>query len=78
MLDAIEDLVQPDYLAAALAANLDAETGYQALSPSQKKIILAWLHDTRNPETRRQRIAQAVADLVHMRHPLTKAAIKKK
>lgn len=78
MLDAIEDLVRPDDLAEALAANPAAEAGYQALASSQKKIILAWLHDTKNPETRRQRIAQAAADLAQMRHPLTNAAIKKK
>lgn len=76
ILDAIEDLVLPDDLAAALAANPAAEAGYQALTASQKKMILAWLHDTRNPEIRRQRIAQAIAALAQSRHPLTNRAIR--
>jgi uncharacterized protein YdeI (YjbR/CyaY-like superfamily) len=77
-LDAVDDLIQPDDLAAALAADPTAQAGYQALTASQQRMILSWLHSTRKPETRRQRIAQAAASLAQGRHPLTNAAIKKK
>jgi uncharacterized protein YdeI (YjbR/CyaY-like superfamily) len=60
-MDAIDDLVMPDDLAAALAANPDANQHFAAFSNSAKKMILFWISSARRPETRQKRVEQTVA-----------------
>ena len=59
-LDDVEDLVVPDDLAAALAAQPDAESFFGSLPPSQCKLALYWIASAKRPETRATRIAEIV------------------
>jgi uncharacterized protein YdeI (YjbR/CyaY-like superfamily) len=59
-LDAVEDLVEPDELAAALDAEPAARASWDGFSPSARKGILAWIITAKRPETRSRRIAETV------------------
>lgn len=60
LLDRVDDLVMPDDLTAALAAEKHAAAGFAALSESQRKIALYWVLSAKRPETRARRIAETV------------------
>lgn len=50
----------PEDFAAALADHPDAESRFNALSPSHRKEYITWINDAKRAETRAKRIAQAV------------------
>jgi uncharacterized protein YdeI (YjbR/CyaY-like superfamily) len=54
------ELVMPDGLASALAANPAAQASYDAFSPSAKRDYLEWVLGAKQSATRAKRIAQAV------------------
>ena len=54
------ELVMPDDLAAALAANAAAQTSYDSFPPSARRDYLEWVLDAKQSATRAKRIAQAV------------------
>lgn len=58
--DDIEQLVVPDDFAAALSAEPDALTYWNAFSKSVKKGILYFIQSAKRPETRAKRIARTV------------------
>lgn len=60
-LDAIEALVMPADLTAALAANETANRHFAAFSRSTKKNILFWIESAKRAETRLNRIEQTVS-----------------
>jgi uncharacterized protein YdeI (YjbR/CyaY-like superfamily) len=60
-LDAVETLVPPPDLAAALAADPRAGAFFAAFPPSARRGILEWIAAARRPETRAARIAETVA-----------------
>ena len=55
-LDAVEDLVEPDDLRAALDANADARRHWDAFPRSAKRGILEWIANAKRPETRQKRV----------------------
>ncbi len=57
-LDAVEDLIVPDDLAAALAARPPAADLFEAFPRSAKRAILEWISNAKRPETRTQRIEE--------------------
>jgi uncharacterized protein YdeI (YjbR/CyaY-like superfamily) len=57
-LDAVEDLVVPPDLAAALAGWPDAARHFDAFPRSAKRGILEWITQARRPETRAARLAE--------------------
>jgi uncharacterized protein YdeI (YjbR/CyaY-like superfamily) len=57
-LDDVEDLVVPDDLAAALAAEPAAARYFYGLSDSARKLSLYWIASAKRPETRAKRIEQ--------------------
>lgn len=59
-LDAVEAVQVPDDLAAALAADPAAATGFERLTASAKKQVLWWVVSAKREETRRRRVAEAV------------------
>ena len=61
-LDAVEALVVPDDLAAALARSRGAAANFAGFSPSARKGYLHWISQAVRPETRAQRVAR-VAEL---------------
>jgi len=56
VLDAVEDLVVPDDLAAAFAANPPAAAEWDRFPPSTRRAILGWIVHAKRPETRATRI----------------------
>jgi uncharacterized protein YdeI (YjbR/CyaY-like superfamily) len=70
LLDAIEDLIVPDDLAAALAANEQAWRGFERFPKSVRKQLLQWVYTAKRPETRANRIAAVVEASVEGRNPL--------
>jgi uncharacterized protein YdeI (YjbR/CyaY-like superfamily) len=60
-LDAVETLVPPADLAAALAADPRADACFAAFPRSSRRAILEWIAAARRPETRATRIAETVA-----------------
>jgi len=58
MLDAIEDLVVPDDLAAALARHPDAERRFDAFPRSAKRGILEWIAQAKTDATRARRVEE--------------------
>lgn len=58
LLDAVEDLVVPDDLAAAFAAHPPAAERWEAFPRSAKRGILEWIVQAKRPETRAKRIAE--------------------
>jgi len=60
-LDAIDALVVPDDLAAALAAKPGAREQFEASSASVRRMALAWVYGAKRPETRATRVEQVAA-----------------
>jgi uncharacterized protein YdeI (YjbR/CyaY-like superfamily) len=58
MFDDVEDLVVPDDLAVAFAANPPARTHWDAFSKSSRRAILGWIQQAKRPETRQKRISE--------------------
>lgn len=75
--DAVEDLIVPDDLEAALAAKPAAQATFHAFSPSVRKQLLWWVASAKRPETRARRIDQLVAEAAENNHPLDYAAKRK-
>jgi len=61
-LDAVEDLVEPDDLAAALDADRAARASWDSFPRSAKRGILEWIAQAKRPETRSTRVAQTVVE----------------
>lgn len=57
-LDAVEDLVVPDDLAAAFAAHRGSRTHWDSFPRSAKRGILEWILNAKKPETRATRIEE--------------------
>lgn len=62
ILDTVEDLVEPDDLAAALDAEPEARRHWDGFPPSARKQLLWWIVSAVRPETRAARIATIVAE----------------
>ena len=60
--DAVEDLVEPDDLAAALDASADARAAWDGFPPSARKQMLWWVIGSGRAETRASRIAKVVSE----------------
>jgi uncharacterized protein YdeI (YjbR/CyaY-like superfamily) len=60
-LDAIDALVVPDDLAAALAERPGARELFDASSASVRRSALAWVYQARRPETRASRVGRIAA-----------------
>lgn len=60
LLDDVEALIVPDDLAAALAANPEAQAQYDAFTDASKRGVLWWIKSARRPATRQKRIAETV------------------
>lgn len=60
--DPVEDLIEPDELAAALDANPVARANWDALAPSLRKQLLWPVVSAAKPETKAKRIAKIVED----------------
>jgi uncharacterized protein YdeI (YjbR/CyaY-like superfamily) len=58
LLDAVEDLVVPDDLAAALDTAPPAREHWDAFPRSVKRAILEWIVHARRPETRARRVTE--------------------
>jgi uncharacterized protein YdeI (YjbR/CyaY-like superfamily) len=58
LLDAVEDLVVPDDLAAAFDAHPPAREHWEAFPRSVKRGVLEWIVQARRPETRARRVAE--------------------
>ncbi len=58
VLDAVEDLVVPDDLAAAFAAHPPAARHWEAFPRSARRAALEWIVQARRPETRARRVAE--------------------
>jgi uncharacterized protein YdeI (YjbR/CyaY-like superfamily) len=58
LLDAVEDLVVPDDLAAAFAAHPPAAEHWTAFPRSVRRAILEWIVQARRPETRAKRVTE--------------------
>ena len=56
LLDAVEDLLVPDDLAAAFESSPPARDHWDAFPPSVRKAILGWIVQAKKPETRARRI----------------------
>ena len=63
VLDDVAQLVVPDDLAAAFAADAEAARAYEARCPSAKRSVLYGLKLAKRPETRARRIAAAAVEL---------------
>ena len=62
MLDAVEDLVEPDDLRAALDADPAARLAWDAFPRSAKRGILEWIVQAKRPETRAARVSGTVTE----------------
>lgn len=60
LLDAVENLVVPDDLAAAFAQNPPAQANWDAFSRSARRGILEWI-EAKRPETRAKRVTETAA-----------------
>lgn len=67
ILDPVEDLIEPDDLAAALDEIPVARAGWDAIAPSARKTMLWWVISAARPDTRQRRIAEIVAEAQHGR-----------
>ena len=65
LLDAVEDLVVPEDLAAAFAAHPPAGEHWEAFPRSVRRGILEWIVQARRPETRARRVAETAAKAAH-------------
>ncbi len=68
--DAVEDMVEPDDLADALAACSTARTAWDGFPPSARKQMLWWVVSARRYETRVSRIAKIVSKATSGRRAL--------
>ena len=59
-IDHVEAMVMPDDLAAALAADPQAQAYWDALPPSQRKLAFYWIGDAKRAETRTARVAKVL------------------
>jgi len=59
--DPVEDLIEPDDLAAALADSPQARTAWDGFPPSARKQMLWWVVSAARPETRASRVARIVS-----------------
>lgn len=71
VLDGPAALLVPDDLAAALATASGARDGFDALAPSLRRQLLAWVAMARRPDTRQRRIAAVVEGAREGRSPLS-------
>lgn len=60
--DPVEDLIEPDDLAAALDGVPEARAWWDAFPPSARKAMLWWVISAARPDTRERRIATIVAE----------------
>lgn len=60
LLTAVEAMVEPDDLVAALAGNRDARRHWDAFPPSVRRQLLFWIVSAKRAETRAKRIAETV------------------
>ena len=60
--DPVEDLIEPDVLAAALDAEPVARAAWDQFPASAKKLMLWWVISAAKPETQDRRVAEIVAD----------------
>jgi uncharacterized protein YdeI (YjbR/CyaY-like superfamily) len=60
ILNPVEDLLEPDSLAAALDANAAARGAWNEFPPSARKGMLWWVISAAKEETRARRIARIV------------------
>jgi uncharacterized protein YdeI (YjbR/CyaY-like superfamily) len=58
LLDAVEDLIEPEDLTAALDALPAAREHWDGFSPSSRKAILLWIVTAKRPETRERRVQE--------------------
>jgi uncharacterized protein YdeI (YjbR/CyaY-like superfamily) len=66
-LDAVEAMVVPDDLAAALAAAPGARESFDATAPFARKMTLGWIAQAKRPATRAARIAETVRRVAETR-----------
>ena len=60
--DSVEDLIEPDALAAALDASPSARAAWNAFPPSARKQMLWWVISAAGAETRVRRVAKIVRE----------------
>lgn len=60
ILDPVEDLIEPDELAAALDADPAARAAWDGFPPSARKQMLWWVISAAKPETRARRVGAVV------------------
>lgn len=60
--DAVEDLVEPDDLAAALDAEPTARATWDGFPPSARKLMLWWVISAVRDDTRRRRVTRVVEE----------------
>jgi uncharacterized protein YdeI (YjbR/CyaY-like superfamily) len=60
LLDAVDDLIEPDELRSALDADRRARANYDSFADSVKKQTLYWVYSAKREATRSDRIAQIV------------------
>lgn len=68
ILDAVEDLIVPEDLAAALAAVPDGPTAWEAVPPGRRKQLLYAVISAKRPPTREARIAAAIEEALARAH----------
>lgn len=61
LLDAVEDLLVPDDLAAAFAAHAGSRERWDAFPRSARRALLEWIVQAKRPETRARRVAETAA-----------------
>ena len=61
-LDAVESLIEPPELAAALNADPAARASWDAFPRSARRAILEWIGNAKTPATRQRRITQTAAE----------------
>lgn len=69
ILDSVEELIIPDDLERAFAANPGSREFFLSLSKSVRKMMLYWLVSAKRPETRQKRIEELVDNAAQHRKP---------
>jgi len=72
ILDAIEALVIPADLIAALGNNQTAQQNFEQFGNSSKKNILFWIESAKRPETRLKRVEQTEIAAARNKNPLVR------
>jgi len=72
ILDAIEALVIPADLIAALGNNQTAQQNFEQFGNSSKKNILFWIESAKRPETRLKRVEQTAIAAARNKNPLVR------